>query len=227
LQSSAKLPLLSAIEARALGVLIEKERTVPDTYPMSLNALVAGCTQKSARNPVMEVTEAEAQAALDRLKALNLAVESSGGRVARYAHNTERVLQIPAHAVALLALLLLRGPQTAGELRINGERLQKFAGISAVETLLGELAHRQGGALVAELPRRPGSRENRWAHLLCGVPLPEPAVATPTALADSNHGSIGELAALRDEVARLGTELAELKAMVARLNAELESLRKL
>ena len=217
--------MLSAIEARVLGVLVEKQRTVPDTYPLSLNALVAGCNQKSSRNPVMEVTEAEAQAAVDSLKGLNLAVESSGGRVPRYEHNIERVLNISDAAVAILAVLMLRDPQTAGELRINGDRLHKFADILAVETLFRELAARPAGALVAELPRQPGSRENRWAHLLCGAPSHEPAAAAPAASQDPDRGSPGEVAALRADVARLAAEVAELKTLVARLREEPGALR--
>ncbi len=218
--------MLSSIEARALGVLVEKQRTVPDTYPMSLNALAAGCNQKNNRHPVMAAAESEVQAAVDRLKSLNLAVESSGGRVARYAHNIERVLQIPEHAVALLAVLMLRGPQTPGELRINGERLYRFAGIPAVETFLRELAERPAGALAAELPRQPGSRENRWAHLLCGAPPQEPVAAAPAATLDSGHGPAGELAALRADLARVEAEVRELRASVARLSEELGTRRK-
>jgi uncharacterized protein YceH (UPF0502 family) len=214
------LPVLSLLESRVLGVLIEKRHTVPDTYPLSLNALVAGCNQKSSRNPVLEATEAEVQEALDSLRHLSLVIESSGNRVARYAHNTERVLHVPEQAVALLAVLMLRGPQTPGELRINSERLHRFADISAVEAFLAELAERPAGALVQELPRQPGSRENRWAHLLCGAPAPEPA----TAAAGGSRGadvSVGELAALKANVARLEAEMAELRAAVAKLRAEL------
>ena len=111
------LPTLSLLETRVLGVLVEKQHTVPDTYPLTLNALVAGCNQKTSREPILNATEAEVQAVVDHLKTLSLAVESSGGRVMRYAHNAERVLAIPSQSVALVAALLLRGPQTAGELR--------------------------------------------------------------------------------------------------------------
>ena len=128
-----KLPALSLLEARVLGVLVEKQRTVPDTYPLTLNALAAGCSQKTSRDPVLSVTEAEVQATVDRLRSLSLVEESSGGRVMRYAHNIERVLDVPAQAVALLATLMLRGPQTVGELRINSDRLHRFADGSAVE----------------------------------------------------------------------------------------------
>jgi uncharacterized protein YceH (UPF0502 family) len=226
LQSNSKLPSLAAIEARVLGVLAEKQRTVPDVYPMSLNALTAGCNQKSSRNPVMEATDAQVQAAIDRLKTLNLAYESSSGRVARYAHNIERVLQISEPAAALLAVLMLRGPQTAGELRINTERLQKFADISAVEALLRELSERTAGALVAELPRQAGSRENRWAHLLCGAPAHEPAAPAQQAMQESDQGAASEFAALKAKVADLEAEVAELKTVVMRLIDGLATSRK-
>src|ERR671936_802656 len=168
------LPTLSLLETRVLGTLVEKQHTVPDTYPLTLNALVAGCNQKSSRSPVMEASETDVQAALDSLRSANLVIESSGGRVARYSHNFERVLQVPSQSAAILTVLMLRGPQTAGELRINSERLHKFADISAVEAFLEELAARAAGPLVAQLPRLPGPRENRWAHLLSGAPKPEP-----------------------------------------------------
>ena len=147
---------LSPLEARVLGVLIEKQRTVPDTYPLTLNGLTAGCNQKTSRDPIMNAGDADVQAAIDRLKDDAWILESSGGRVMRYAHNAERVLAIPAQSVALLAALLLRGPQTVGELRINCDRLHRFADISAVEAFLHELAARPAGALVVELARAPG-----------------------------------------------------------------------
>src|SRR5262245_27627099 len=107
---------LSLLETRVLGVLVEKQHTVPDTYPLTLLALIAGCNQKSSRDPVMNAGETDVQAALDRLKSMSFIVESSGGRVMRYAHNVERVLSVPSQAAALIAALMLRGPQTIGEL---------------------------------------------------------------------------------------------------------------
>ena len=118
----------------------------------------------------MEATEAEVQATLDSLKRRNLVIESSGSRVARYSQNVEPVLKVPSQSVAILTVLMLRGPQTPGELRINCERLHRFADISAVEAFLQELAARPAGALVVQLARLPGARENRWAHLLAGHP---------------------------------------------------------
>ena len=213
------LPLLSLLETRVLGVLVEKQHTVPDTYPLTLNALVAGCNQKTSRDPVLDATEAEVQAVIDRLKGLSLVVESSGGRVMRYAHNVGRVLGIPAQAVALLTIIMLRGPQTVGELRIHSERLHRFADISSVEGFLDELVQRSAGGLVVELPRQPGARETRWAHTLSGAPA---VVAADTLAAESgDRVTIGELAALRANVAQLQDELAQVKATVDRLVKEL------
>ncbi|MCP5277743.1 MAG: YceH family protein [Thiobacillus sp.] len=216
------LPILSLLETRILGVLYEKQHTVPDTYPLSLNALVAGCNQKTSRNPVMEVTEAEVQAALDSLKGPTLIMESSGGRVTRYAHNLEKVLRQPSQAMALLTLLMLRGPQTAGELRINCERLHRFADISAVEGFLEELAERPDGALVMELPRQPGARENRWAQLLGGTPAVEEGSPATHVQADlAADVTLGEITALKANMTRLEAEVDELKALVAKLCADL------
>jgi hypothetical protein len=213
------VPTLSLLETRVLGTLVEKQHTVPDTYPLTLNALVSGCNQKSSRSPVMETTEAEVQAALDSLRSANLVIETSGGRVARYSHNFERVLQIPSQSAALLTVLMLRGPQTAGELRINSDRLHKFADISAVEAFLQELAARPAGPLVVQLARLPGSRENRWAHLLSGAPKPE-TFAIEAKPAEESH-SLGEIAGLKAQIAKLESEVAGLKELVARISAQL------
>ncbi|WP_393938801.1 YceH family protein [Piscinibacter sakaiensis] len=162
---------LTLLEGRVLGVLVEKALTVPDTYPLSLNALLAGCNQKTARDPVLAASEAEVQEALDALKLLHLVHPVSGARVTRWEHNAGRALGLPSQSVALLATLLLRGPQTAAELRANAERLHRFADLSSVEAFLDELAERapdKGGPLVLRLPRAPGAREARWAQLLGG-----------------------------------------------------------
>jgi uncharacterized protein YceH (UPF0502 family) len=204
---------LSPLEARVLGTLYEKQHTVPDSYPLTLNALVSGCNQKTSRSPVMEASEAEVQSALDGLKSANLVLETSGGRVSRYSHNLERVLQVPAQSAAILAVLMLRGPQTAGELRINCERLHRFTDISAVQGFLDELAARPTGALVAELPRLAGSRENRWAHLLGGAPPVEEKTSDPSPRNDA--------ATLRSDVERLDSEVRALKELVARIAGKL------
>ena len=211
---------LSLAEARVLGVLVEKQRTVPDTYPLTLNALVAGCNQRSSRDPVLSLSETDVQAALDTLKQRSLVMETSGGRVMRYAHNAERALAIPSQSVAILSALLLRGPQTAGELRINTDRMHRFADISALEAFLHELAERPSGGLVAELPRTPGTRETRWAELLSG-PLAaaaghEPARASQAEAATGERPAfdalVTEVAALREEVAALRNEVGRLRA---------------
>jgi uncharacterized protein YceH (UPF0502 family) len=208
--------LLSPLEARVLGVLVEKQHTVPDTYPMSLNALVGGCNQKTARWPVIEASDGEVLTALDGLKGLSLVFEGSSSRVVKFEHNTGRVLQVPSQAVALLAVLMLRGPQTAAELRLNSERLHRFADISSVEGFLDELAAK-ATPMVVKLPRAAGEREARWAHLLNGeVTLPPGRVA-----ATDEQLPSGELAALRAEQTRLAAEVSELRALVQRMAQEL------
>ena len=211
---------LTALEARVLATLMEKARTVPDSYPLTLNAVVTGCNQKTAREPVMQVSDAQAQEALDSLRQRSLVFETSGGRATRYEHNFQRVVGVPDQAAALLGLLMLRGPQTAGELRINAERWHRFADISSVEAFLDELQNRspeKGGPLVVLLPRAPGAREPRWAHLLCG-PVdtsqqaygghPAPSLDTPAP-------------ALQARVQALEAEVASLQATVRRLCDEL------
>lgn len=213
---------LSPLEARVLGVLVEKQATVPDTYPLSLNALVAGCNQKTARSPVIEATEADVLVAIEGLKSLSLVFEGSGSRVVKFEHNAARVLQVPGAAAALLAVLMLRGPQTAAELRLNTERLHRFADISSVEGFLEELAAK-AEPMAIKLNRAPGEREARWAQLLCGeVAQPAGSVARSAADEMANAGvGAAELSALRAEQTRLAAEVAELKALVQRLAREL------
>jgi uncharacterized protein YceH (UPF0502 family) len=201
---------LSLLETRVLGTLVEKQHTVPDTYPLTLNSLVSGCNQKTSRSPVMEATETEVQATLDALKRRNLVIESSGSRVARYEHNVDSVLKVPSQSVAILTVLMLRGPQTPGELRINCERLHRFADLSAVEAFLQELAARPAGALVVQLARLPGARENRWAHLLSGTPENN---AEPMS-------SLPESKTLESRVTRLESEVAELRAALDKLRLQ-------
>ncbi len=217
------LPTLSLLETRILGVLVEKQHTVPDSYPLSLNALTLGCNQKTARDPVIAASEGDVLAALDTLKTLHLVFEGSGSRVPRFEHNVARVLGVPGQSVALLALLMLRGPQTAAELRLNTERLHRFADISSVEGFLDELATHEP-PFVIKLTRAPGARESRWAHLLSGPvadAAPQAAHAGPaTALADAGL-AMSEVAALRAEQLRMNAEIALLRAQVARLASEL------
>ena len=203
-----------------LGVLVEKQHTVPDTYPLSLNALVAGCNQKTARAPVIEATDAEVLTAADGLKSLSLVFEGGGSRVVKFEHNMGRVLGVPSQSVALLAVLMLRGPQTAAELRLNCERLHRFADISSVEGFLDELAAK-APARVVKLPRAPGEREARWAHLLCGEPAAEQPRAGAAHDAEGGAVSAGELAAIKAEQTRLAAQVEALQAQVQRLSHEL------
>ena len=214
--------LLGPLEARVLGVLVEKQSTVPDTYPMSLNALVGGCNQKTARWPVIEASETDVRGAIEGLKALSLVFEGSGSRVVKFEHNTGRALKLPSQAVALLAVLMLRGPQTSAELRLTSERLHRFADISSVEGFLDEMAAREP-PLVVKLARAAGEREARWAHLLCGEPAPTAPAAGGTSRAAMAEAGIdsGELSAVRAEQTRLAAEVAELKSLVQRLAREL------
>ena len=214
---------LSPAQARVLATLLEKSRTVPDSYPLTLNSLLAGCNQKTSRHPVLELSEAQVQDALDSLRRQSLADESSGGRAMRYSHNADRALRLPSQSVILLAVLMLRGPQTAGELRIASDRMHNFADISAVEGFLDEMAERAAGALVVKLPRLPGAREARWAHLLAGAVEVPAFVAAEAAsgLGVSADVAAGEIAALRAQVSRLEAELAHVKGLVARVYAEL------
>lgn len=212
---------LSPLEARVLGVLVEKAHTVPDSYPLSLNSLVSGCNQKTAREPVMSATESEVQVAVDALKGLSLAFESSGSRVSRYEHNFGRAAGLPSQAVALLATLTLRGPQTVSELRANADRLHRFADLSSVEGFLEELAVRaqdRGGPLVVKLPRAPGAREQRWTHLLCGA---VDMSALPVASTSEDFVAAGELAALKSQQAAMQREIDDLRGQVDKLYAEL------
>lgn len=210
---SERLQSLTAVEARILGVLIEKEKTTPDAYPLTLNSLILGCNQKTSRDPVMTLAESEVLAALDELRGRTLVMETFGasGRVLRYAHNFGKVYQLPGAAVALLAVLALRGPQTLSELRANCERLQRFADASSVEGYLEELAARSEQPLAVLLPRQPGARESRWAHLLCGeaplIPVTGPAPAGADNLAVRVADLERELAALRSELDELRSEL--------------------
>jgi uncharacterized protein YceH (UPF0502 family) len=214
------VPTLSLLETRVLGTLVEKQHTVPDAYPLTLNALVSGCNQKTSRSPVMEATETEVQGALDSLKSANFVMETSGGRVSRYSHNLERVLQVPAQSGAILTSLMLRGPQTGGELRISCERLHSFSDISAVEGFLQELAARPAGALVVQLPRLPGARENRWAHLLSGPPAIE-AVSNSRKM-ETQTQSPDDIAALKANIARIEAEMASMRALLERVRSQLD-----
>ncbi len=194
---------LTPIEARVLATLMEKARTVPDSYPMTRNSLVIGCNQKTSRDPVMEISDDDAQAALESLKALSLVFEGSGSRVLRFEHNFLRVAGVESAEAALLGLLMLKGPQTAAELRTGGERWHKFESSAAVEVMLEAMKLRGddgGAAYVVKLPRAHGAREQRWAHLLCGE-IDVASIVQPV-VADA-EGLLARVTVLEEQVARL------------------------
>jgi uncharacterized protein YceH (UPF0502 family) len=213
--------VLDHVEQRVIGSLLEKERTVPDTYPMTLNGLRTACNQSSGRDPVMALDEREVQGALDSLRAAGLTRvlhPSHGARQPKYRQVLDEVLRLDAGERAVVTLLLLRGAQTPGELRSRSERLHAFTDLSEVEAALESLAGREQ-PLVAELERRPGQKEQRWIHLLGPVDITSPAASErPTAPAT------GELETLRAELARVRSELADARAEIDRLTALLEDL---
>lgn len=204
---------LTANEVRVLGALIEKDITTPDYYPMSLNALVNACNQKSNREPVLELTEEDVRSAVASLQEKRMAGPASGAdsRVTKYEHRLQEVLNLSRRETALLCVLLLRGPQTPGELRGRTERLHKFEDLDEVQGALQKLIERE---LAKQLPRQPGTKEARYAHLMSGdvgsyVP-PVPAV----------HAGDG------DRVARLEEEVIDLRRRVGEVEQALEKFRK-
>jgi len=211
---------LNEVEARVLGCLIEKEMTTPEYYPLSLNALTAACNQKSNRDPVMALTEEDVVRALNRMRFNQLTVVSGeSSRVAKYRHLlAEKMGLVPAE-LAVMCELLVRGPQTVGELRTRCERMQPFADLTAVEEVLKELSERED-PLIVRLPRRPGRKEARNAHLFCGPPdmtteehevSPEPARVRIMAADERLEKLEEEVCALRAEVAGLRQAVEEFK----------------
>lgn len=192
--------LLDPVERRVLGALLEKEQATPEHYPLSINALVNACNQKSNRDPVMELAESDVQDALDRLLADVLVWRSDAARVRKWSHNVDRRWRVDAAGKAILTLLLLRGPQTPGELRSRSPRLHPFASVPEVLGALGALAEGKE-PLALELPRQPGQKESRWADLLSGEPDPS-AIATMTAATDSPRSSLAERVAILEEKVR-------------------------
>ena len=179
---------LDATEVRVLGALMEKEQATPDYYPMTVNALIAACNQKSNREPVTELTETEIIEALERLRKDVLAWRSEGARVERWSQSISRRLELTAPSKAILTLLMLRGPQTPGQLRARSGRLHAFADLRELDAALHEMAAGEA-PLVVELERRPGTKESRWAHRL-GAEPEEPQAAPAAVPADAPLGDV-------------------------------------
>jgi uncharacterized protein YceH (UPF0502 family) len=210
---------LSPLEARVIGCLIEKQITTPDHYPLSLNALVNACNQKSNRDPLMEVDEPTIQATVDHLARKHFVVEKSGfgSRVPKYQHrfcNTEYgTLKLTAQELAIVCELLVRGPQTPGELRTRASRMASFSEVGQVEAALESLRTREDGPFVVRLPREPARRDSRWAHLFSGAVAVPAIEAEPQALAVAGVAAEtpARLDRLEEQVQRLREELEDLK----------------
>lgn len=205
-------PVLSEIEARILGSLVEKEATTPDTYPLTSNAIVLACNQKTAREPMMQLEPGEVGNALRRLEVRGWVRSQHSGRTERYGHRVEKMLDLTRPQAALLALLMLRGPQTLHELLSRSERLASFGSIEDVQHALERLAQRDP-PLVRLLPRQGGQREDRYAHLLSGEPVMPAASSAASSGVSTNLGE--RVATLEARVEQLEARLAALGAAAA------------
>ena len=218
---------LTSAETRVLGCLLEKERTTPDIYPLTLNSLTSACNQLTNRDPVMTLSEREIENALDGLRQKKLAtvIFGAGSRVQKYRHIVPEIYNFSPQESALLCVLLLRGPQTAGELRSRAERLAPFPTLADAENVLNALAE-GGEPLVRLLPARPGQKERRYVQLLSGEPAPmaehtgEPSMRR--ASADAPSGGASEVSG---RVEALESEVADLRGQLARLQGDLAELR--
>jgi uncharacterized protein YceH (UPF0502 family) len=212
---STRIPRqLDPVEIRVLGSLLEKEQTTPEIYPMTVNALLAACNQKTNREPVMRISEGQVWDALDRLRQDVLVWRTEAARSERWQQSVERRWGLNPAGKALMTLLLLRGPQTAGELRARSERMHAFAGVQEVEEALAHLAG-MDEPLVRELPRRLGQKETRWTHLVGEIVEPEETGVEPAALPTDAPGRPS-----------LAARVEQLEQTVARLAENLESLRR-
>jgi uncharacterized protein YceH (UPF0502 family) len=214
--------LLTEIEIRLLGSLIEKQITTPEYYPLTLNALTAACNQKNNRNPVMSLNESEVEHALDSLREQNLAYvfHGSTSRVPKYKHVAPEVLQLNPAELAVMCVLMLSGAQTVGEIRTRGSRLYDFKGMEEVDETLHQLSTRESDQLVVKLPRQPGQKDARFTHLLAGQPLveaTEESVAPPRASRREHEV---------DRVSKLEEQLETLTKQIESLSAQFDEFKK-
>ena len=221
---------LTEVECRVLGALVEKEITTPEYYPLSLNALVNACNQKSNREPVMNLDEAAVRQALHSLDGQSLvrSVSASDSRVTKYEHRLQEAFNFYRHEIAILCVLLLRGPQTPGELRTRTERMHPFDDLSAVQSSLNHLMKREP-PLARVLPRQPGTKESRYAHLLSGdvevfQPKSEAEAGAASNSADAERLALveKEVSALRQNAGNLEKELADLRQQFAQFRKQFE-----
>jgi uncharacterized protein YceH (UPF0502 family) len=216
-----RVDLLSDVEVRVLGALIEKDITTPDYYPLSLNALVNACNQKNNRDPVMTLDEDAVRAALESLQAQRLAGPARGAdsRVTKYEHRLQEVFNFDRREIAILCVLLLRGAQTPGELRGRAERMFRFEELEDVLATIEKLSQRET-PLVAVLPRQPGTKESRYMHLLSGNA--PPAEALPARVLATHSPDDDRVARLESEVAELRREVAEMREQLAAFQKQFE-----
>jgi len=214
---------LTQTEARVLGCLVEKDLATPEYYPLTLNALTNACNQKSNRDPVMQIAETDVVRALDNLRRKQLAHQSAEGvRAAKYCHNLDGLLRLDPEEQAILAELLLRGPQTVGELRTRAERMCAVGDLQAVEELLQHLAEREA-PLVMRLPRQPGRKEHRYVHLLAGEPdIEQVAAPTPEAARIQAQAEDDRISRLAAEIVELRDELAEVRRQLREFRSQFE-----
>ena len=212
---------LTPVEARILGCLVEKERTTPDQYPLSMNSLITACNQKTSRHPVMELDETEVSNCIYDLREKSLVWQraSAGSRVAKYTHGLEEQLGLSDAALSLLAVLMLRGPQTAAELKAHTQRLCSFSSVPEVDEVMEQLIRNQNGAMAVRLPRQPGQKEERYAHLLCG----EPDTSVPDIPARAPRST--SPAVDPEQIGRLENEIAELKSQMEDLQQQFDTFR--
>jgi uncharacterized protein YceH (UPF0502 family) len=214
---------LTEVDVRVLGSLIEKEITTPDNYPLSLNALTAACNQLSNREPVMELDEPTVKAGVDRLRryALVRSIQRADSRVMKYMHLFGDAMSLDRPAVAVMCVLMLRGPQTIGELRTRTTRLHDFQSLEEVEATLGSLASRQPSPLLVRLERQPGQKEARYAHLLSGEPTYEAPHAATTP-AEPDEPATDRVAALEAAVENLRREVVDLRSELAEFRRQFD-----
>jgi len=213
--------ILTTTEARVLGSLIEKDITTPDYYPMSLNALINACNQKNNREPVTTLDEDSVRQALGALQEKRLAGPAGGadGRVTKYEHRLQEVFNFDRREIAVLCVLLLRGPQTPGELRTRTDRMYHFEGLDDVVSTLDRLSQRDP-SLARVLPRQPGTKESRYTHLFCGDSPDVAHAPSPSSNIEAPHFSSGRIHRLEQEVAALRQEIAELREALSTLRKQ-------
>jgi uncharacterized protein YceH (UPF0502 family) len=212
---------LTDVEVRVIGSLIEKESTTPDNYPLSINALTNACNQTSNRDPVVDYDEDTVTHAVEALRKQNLvrAVQQSGSRVMKYRHMMADTMTLDPRQAAALCVLMLRGPQTVGEIKTRTERLASFDSLEHVEATLNELIERPAGSLVVRLPRRPGQKEARFAHLLAGDVTVDTTEVETSVRAPASVDRVG---ALEQTVAELRNEVAELRGQLEAFRRQFE-----